>query len=399
MIKKKNLYIGLIFSAIFFSMIAYENHIFGKYYSKLQFIVTGIIFAIFFIFMIYEKKLKKSFSKIVNKNICLLFMFALMIISTILGFFLYGYNSFMSIASVIGVVICALTTYIIIPLLCLKYPIIEKMIFAFFTGFSFFLAVFAICMKINNNHLLGYSLVNVRNASIYYDPNFLGMILGTAFLYLIIKFENKFIKLMLVIIFGYAIYLTGSRGTILALCVAIFAFLNFFLKMKPLKKVTLLVLIAIIIIYGLRYLYNSDYFRTFQGSNNRAEMWEFALEEIKKSPFFGFGYQSVGNYLLSNGFQNTSTHNSLFDFLFGYGIIATTIYLYFLLKVLVLSLRKLKKEQYKYIFPLIFMLVNSNTILYSFGGVGISSFIFTFVLGILNIKLLNIDIEGELNDL
>lgn len=388
MIKKEKLYSLLIFSAIFFSMVSYENHIFYKYYSKLQLLITGIIFVIFFIFMIYEDDLKKDMIKIINRNTGMVIMLFGMLISTILGYFLYGYNSAISIASVIGIIVSAITIFIIIPILCIKYPRIEKIILNFFVGFAFILAIFSILIRINHNHFLGYSLVNNRVASFYYDPNFLGMVLGSALLISIMKSQKSIHKIISIIVFGFAIYLTGSRGTMLAICVAIFIFLIFFLKMKFWKKFIILMVIASMVMGLLYYLYNNDYFRTYQGSNSRAEMITFAFKHSFESPVFGFGYQAIGNYLNAHGFHNKSTHNSLMDFLFGYGYIETIIYLYFIFKILILSLKNGERTEYKYIFPLIFILINSNTILYSFGGIGISSFIFTFVLGMLNIKIM-----------
>ena len=46
---------------------------------------------------------------------------------------------------------------------------------------------------------------------------------------------------------------------------------------------------------------------------------------------------------------------------------------------------------------LLYSLFNANTILYSFGGVGSASFIYTLILGILNYKFMKGDDLNEKN--
>lgn len=232
--------------------------------------------------------------------------------------------------------------------------------------------------------LLWEKVYVVRNASILYDANFCANILGCGFTLLIIdrKIEG-FKKIAYLMLLTYAIYRTGSRGTLLSLVVCIFMYVIIFSKLKIYKKISLIIIMIIISIYVYGYLDSVDFFRTYQGSNYRGEMWQWAAKMIMKSPFVGYGYASVGNLLLEAGFVNTSTHNSLLDFAFSYGIPATIVYFVILSKALY---NGAKNGDRRLFLTMLFMLINSNTILYSFGGVGLSSILFTILLGDLNMR-------------
>ena len=109
-------------------------------------------------------------------------------------------------------------------------------------------------------------------------------------------------------------------------------------------------------------------------------MIEFSIHKIQESPVFGFGYGSIVPLLRENGFNNASTHNSIVDFMLNYGLILTIVYLLIILKSFIIGL-KMKSDVYVNLM-LVFLFFNMNTILYSFGGVGFPSIMFTVFMGL-----------------
>ena len=128
------------------------------------------------------------------------------------------------------------------------------------------------------------------------------------------------------------------------------------------------------------YLDSINFFRTYQGTGGRSEMIEYAFQKIKESPLYGFGYGSTTSILKSGGFGNASTHNSLADYMLRFGIPCLIIYCIIIFEAYVMGASK-KKKVYINLMT-IFLFLNMNTILYSFGGVGFPSIMFTMFLGI-----------------
>lgn len=390
MVKKENLYYMLSILIIIISTMSYNVYVYYDYYKYFQIIISMLIIIMLCIFMKYETALKKRVNEIFTSQIYILLIFALMIFNTIAGFFLYRYNSLLSIINVLLIVFCSVLEFYVLPCICDKYTRLENKIINFLIIFCFFLSFFSLLIELNHGQFLGYKFVNVRNASIFYDPNFAAMIFGAGFLLALKnKFKKKIVKIIMLVVIGIAIILTGSRGTLLSIVLALCIFLFIYLKINPFKRLLLIIIFAFATYFGLRYLYLTDFFRVYQGSNNRIEMWMFTIKEIIRHPFIGYGYQSITKFLNINYFSNASTHNSFLDFAFAYGIPCLILYLYLIISILINALKNRNKSNEKYILVTIFFIINANTILYSFGGVGIGSLLFTFFLGMLNYKLKN----------
>ena len=236
---------------------------------------------------------------------------------------------------------------------------------------------------------MDYHWINLRNASVFYDPNFAGMIFGSAFVVALKydKIDSKFKRALLLIILGLAVFFTGSRGTLLAIVLAIFIYIFIYKKIDISKKILLLLTFLIFSAILLKYLYTIDFFRTYQGSNDRIEVWTLTIKYILNHPFIGTGYLSIKNFLHSYGYILSSTHNSYLDFVFAYGIPCFLLYIFLICSILFKALKNKDKSNDVYILSTIFSIINANTILYSFGGVGICSLLYTLFLGLLNYKL------------
>lgn len=372
----------LLTISVLISMFSYEVHLF-KFYKVAQFLSSGFLILHLVLFLKNENKRHWLLKQ--NKQLLLLIvMFFLMISNTIMGYIYYGYNSIISILNVIVLFITCIELFYVVP----NMIVTDRKFAKFFRNsiliFGIFLAVFSCLLHFSGNKLCGYTLQNYRNASFYYDPNFCATMLGTVFIIASIQKYNKATKTLLLCLLAFAIYLTGSRGALLSITVAYCLYFLIFSKIKWYKKILLGIILAVTIYYAFQFLYSSDYLRLYQGDNARSFMITYAVEMAFKSPVFGYGYQAIGEALTSvTGLA--STHNSYIDYLFGYGIPTFLLYFGFLTSIMLNSIRYIIGENRSLIILALFMLINANTILYSFGGVGGVSYIFTVSLGLLNL--------------
>lgn len=384
-ISKSNLYKIFLVFLLLVTSLCYEIHVF-KFYSIIQAIVSFILILIMFVYIRLENNVKEKNKIIrytsVNEILIFLLLF-LRLFNTILGYIIFEFNTFTDIIRAIIMTLTTISLFCVIPRIIKKNENIEKIFKSTYILICLVLSFFSILIKINNGHFLLWRYVYViRDASIYYDPNFCAMILGSgATLAMFHKYKNNFIKLIIIIIIFSAILFTGSRGTLLGLLAAILIYLIIYSKLSIGKKIIFLFFFGIVAYFGIGYLYSIDFFRTYQGSNDRFEMWSNVLTLSIKSPIFGYGYGATDEVLKTINFTYASTHNSFLDFLIIYGFPTFIIYIVFILNTLFKSLKN--KNNRAYILTLIFMLINSNTILYSFGGVGLSSLMFTIILGLL----------------
>lgn len=385
MIKKNIFYEKTTILILLLAYLAYEIHL-KKYYTFFQMIISAMLCFLFLFFTKFEKKdLIQKFKESIKCQKFIYFMFFLMVCSTILGSIKYNLNYKSSFISVFLMFFCSIVLFYIIPLIMKENRNIEKKIINFYINCSVFLSIFSLLIALNHNSFLGYGLVMIRNASIYFDPNFLGMVIGVGFFLNLTRKHNKFIKSLYSLIILYAIIATGSRGTILSFSIAVMIYIFMYLKISKLRKVIIIIITTIALILGLTVLNKRGFFRTFQGSNGRTEMISLALGASFKEPIFGYGYNSIGKYLNNNGFPAASTHNSYIDYLFAYGYPCFIMYMYLILSILYKAY-KLKRNNSAYLLPTIFIIFNANTILYSFGGVGLGSIMFTLLLGIINLE-------------
>lgn len=359
----------------------YEIHIF-KYYSLIQMLVSAFLVFLTMIYFKYDRN--SELKKCIHKQPFMFMLFYFRIVNTFLGLLIFGYNSTSDLISSVIMLLTTYSSFYILPSILKKDSEIEKSFINIYIYICVILSVFSLLIKLNGGHFLVWNYVYViRDASIYYDPNFLAMVLGSgATLTIMRKFKSKTIKFSLLILMFLAIYFTGSRGTLLSLMLSFFIYLIICSNIKFYKKIFLTFILLIITVYGINYLYAIDFFRTYQGSNNRFEMWLDGIKLSLKSPLIGYGYGSIDNILKSMNYANASTHNSFLDFLLIYGYPSFIIYVIYIFKILAKSLSQ--KTNKIYVLTIIFMLINANTILYSFGGVGLSSLMFTIILGLLN---------------
>lgn len=367
---------------ILISLSSYEIHLY-KFYSVLQIIVLGLSIMLIFLTNKYEGELVKSIQRKMNRNLLMIIMFFLMILNTIIAN-LHLLNNPLNILSVLGMFFTAISVYIYIPSIVKKYPNIKTNIFLTLNYFCVLLVIIGLFIYIKGN-FLNYSLIYGRAASIYYDPNFLAMVLAiNLILELLNERKHNIFKYILFFLSFVLIILTGSRGTLIGLIISLLSYIFIFSNYKLVKKTLISILICIATYFLINYLTSVDFFRIYQGSNGRIEMISYIYKLFKQSPIFGYGYSNVGLYLVNAGFANVSTHNSFVDFLFAFGLIPTILFVILIFQNFIIAFKN--KECPELVVSLVFIVFNMNTILYNFGGVGISSILFTLILGLINEK-------------
>lgn len=375
---KNRKYYFIITLILLSSFLSYEAHIY-EYYSTGLMVVSALLMCLVGLFFLYEKEPDRSLYFVVRKNYGIILLFACMILLTILGRLFFGMNRSTSVLYVLMMLCCLFPSFFILPVILNRNHRLFEYFINFITLLGCILAIFTLIIYYNPN-LLPYDLEYGRAKSIYFDPNYCAMVLGIV---LTLNMNEKKIKRTIAVcfLFGYAILLTGSRGTFISIIVACCLYILLLSKLSAVKKLVVVALMGATLLFLIEYLQQLDFFREEQGLNGRDELIAIAMTAIKKSPIIGYGYQSIGTYLIDiRHATNASTHNTFVDYAFSYGLIATLAYILIIVKNFS---RGMKNNSEPFLMlSLTFMIINSNSIVYSFGGIGIGSLLFTIILGI-----------------
>ena len=178
----------------------------------------------------------------------------------------------------------------------------------------------------------------------FIDPNYLGAcMVGPAFLSLQMAIEDKGRKLfkwLITALICVGIFLTGSRGALVALAVGVFVILcPKVLKRLNLKRILIIlgVIIAAVIvalsIIPAEYLERMLDINNWMDSSNmrRLALWENAVDMIIKRPLLGYG---LGNTATNLG---SSAHNTYLEICAHIGMVGG---LLFIATLLVLIFKK-----------------------------------------------------------
>jgi putative inorganic carbon (HCO3(-)) transporter len=137
---------------------------------------------------------------------------------------------------------------------------------------------------------------------VFNDPNDLGMALLMFLPYLLNKIlEKKWLYIFPVALILNGIYLTNSRGTIIALIVGLGSY--FFLRKRSYKGILIAIFFAVLVlVFGpsrVAEMGTSD-----DSSAGRFDAWYEAFQLFIRQPFFGIG---VGNF---TDYHEITAHNS-----------------------------------------------------------------------------------------
>lgn len=182
--------------------------------------------------------------------------------------------------------------------------------------------------------------------------------------------KKKKFSYILLLIFSFVVFLTGSRKAFFMLILGI-ALLYYFSQGRKISKKLSSIIIGIIIVFlGYFTVMNIPYFYQIIGiriesllslvSDNvldvdnsvatRRNMIEVGLHLFKYKPILGYG---LGSYSVISGFD-TYSHNNYIELLVGLGVIGTTIYYSMIFYIL---FKLYKKREFHICNPLLVLLI------------------------------------------
>lgn len=375
--KKNNLIHFLLYFIFTISIFSYEVNIHSNFYLYFEIVLVASSFLCF-LSMLKYKNYKDLYSKKMFSNPVIFVLTFLMIISTIVSL-LQPNEIFSTIFMVVAYIINIYFYFVLLPTYFKENIVFENKLFKYIVFLITLISLFGLVLYFKNG-LLGYYLEGGRSGSIYFDPNFFAVVsLIACILSLKCDFSKK-MKFLIFIVSILSIIASGSRGTMLSffICIVYYVFVKFPNK-NVFKKYSIIVLSSVALFCLYNYLNKIGFLRLYQGSNGRTELLKYSFSKIKESPFFGFGFGSISELMHSGGFRVTSSHNSLVDLMLRYGIPTFIVQIYIIAKAFFKNLSK--KSDLTVSLLMIVLLVNMNTILYSFGGVGFPSMMLTISLG------------------
>lgn len=358
------------------SFASYDTIVYKNAYNLFISIVLALGFFICFIrFQINSK----MFINLLKSNIIVVFLGVSMMISTMLSSLFVGLLTWMDLITTISTILSLIIFFVFLPLYYLKY---KDELFKYIIILISFASIIAIVMQ-TTGYTFGHTQKNVyRMSSIIFDANYFGSMCSIAILLSLIILKKKSLQVVTIILNGIALYYSNSRGATLALAFAILFYYTFVYKFS-IKKFFIVFITCIVGFISFEYLEANNYFRLNQGLNSRDFLWEIAGDLLSKNPLTGYGKSSIDTLLRSNGATNGSTHNFLLDFAISYGLISLFFYVCIIFQT---SFRGFVSKNKDFLLIFIFLIINSNSINMSIGGLGFNSLIFTIVAGILNLK-------------
>lgn len=181
------------------------------------------------------------------------------------------------------------------------------------------------------------------------DPNNIGAYIVAGFAALLNidanikrKSISKCFKLAFQVVYVIAIFMTVSRGAVVALLLIIVY--NMVNKGKVKRAVFFLVTIAIIffVVYYLgQYLFGSynpvnlliERFVTDEGGSGRIDLWRISFKAILEKPFFGYGLGESPYIIGRTNAENIGSHNTFITIWFEAGIFAFIVFVSMLISL------------------------------------------------------------------
>lgn len=363
--KLNDLMVGLLFLLCIFS---YEKNIHKGYYDLILIIIFGIgVFL--FITNIMKPKLNNLYCNQLIENKLIHIISLLLLISSFYSSISLSLLNFRSFLNTILLILSLYVFYLFIPLLIKEKLNRTLDLVLIFISIVSLIGIFIFI----RGSILGYYPIYGRAASFMFDPNYYGSFAAIGVV-LSMKKNRKYLFLGFINIIG--LYFSGSRGAMLSLALSI-VIGYFFHKGNKFKKFIVYLLI-IALLFGMVFLLNKlGFFRSYQGTSGRDNLWQTSFELIRSQPLWGYGNFSSAFQGLGIGYS--SSHNGLIDLALRYGLIPLLIYIIIIIKSFFKGVRN--NVPIRIVLTIILLSVNMNTIVISLGGIGGLSLIYTIFLG------------------
>lgn len=243
----------------------------------------------------------------------------------------------------------------------------------YFMIFSTLFATIAYGLHFFNGHFIFWEYQHLRNASLFFDPNYASTIFALNAILSLCFLKNIVRRSIATIFFLFALFFTYSKGGMLAflLGLAIYFFLKYSYK--------IIIIIPLCFLFFLYIFFQGiidlDMFRFEQGLNSRDVYLNMTVDHVfKDMNIFGSGGEKIKELIAQQGKDNISTHNYYLDLLITNGIVP----FFFLIPVIIYTIIKGLIDRNIYIPSVISLLVSSMSISISIGGIGILSFLYTY---------------------
>lgn len=212
------------------------------------------------------------------------------------------------------------------------------------------------------------------------NPNELGMLAGVGCACLIFdlyRFKNKIWTIIKIIIIMYALYMTGSRSSLIGILLIIFFHVNQ-TKKKTLKFaiIGVVAIIAPFAVYSI-ILKGGDQSRLEEvmSLTGRLPFWKALINEgLPREPLFGFGFMRIDYkefFQSAHTYPGKMTHNTFMQVLMNLGFIGLTIVFFQVFFTLKSIMSQPKETKLMLIGILIPIIINSFT---EFGIFGESNY-------------------------
>lgn len=366
---------NILLGILLVSLLSYEAHLYPLYRAMTALVLlTGIAVALL---------LARSFrwGDVFKSNSAVLVLLLVQLVAGIGSMVLYGDGS-------LGWVIQVASTFLSFAVFYLMFPVLTKE-----TSYrilkSFFLvatlaSVFSIVLM-RTGSLFGYSVLwGTRSQSVFFDANYYGGIAGVSAAFFFFYHCRGWYIYFAINVCG--VVSSGSRGALLALLAALMFGLFRDLILRHKAKPLFLAISALCVVFlGLHYLGEIGFFRSYQGSSGRLDMWILIIPVLMDSFFFGYGYGSapalIRRYTLAT---NGSLHNAYLDHIASYGFISFFIYIYMIAKCISRAFFN-DRIGSAMLCCSVALIVNAMTISINLGGVGILSLLLSLLLGWMNV--------------
>lgn len=275
--------------------------------------------------------------------------------------FLWTYDS--------GYIQARLITYMtmaLLTLVCSVFPIDRKTsegaVFFYSAGCAI-LAVLVLTMGKMDGGVNSAGRITVEVMGSYQDPNGLAASLMTGAFFTLFKSTEKskitpfsnIIYALLFITISSAIFMTGSRGALVAYTVSLIAYI--FIRGNNRTRIACVILIPAVLFFGYFILEAFLPERLFERlftleeteGGSRLEHWILAMEQIAKRPFFGNGIAGYFGYFNEKIGHEIAMHNTFVAVLFEVGAVGLSLFL----ALFLIPFRKALKNRHGMIFAVV----------------------------------------------
>ncbi|AZA49458.1 O-antigen ligase domain-containing protein [Chryseobacterium carnipullorum] len=212
------------------------------------------------------------------------------------------------------------------------------------------------------------------------NPNELGMLAGVGCACLIFdlyRFKNKVWTIIKILIIMYALYMTGSRSSLIGVLLIIFFHINQ-TKQKTLKF-SILALVAMVAPFAVYTVIlkggDQERLEEVMSLTGRLPFWKALITEgLPREPLFGFGFMRIDYkefFQSAHTYPGKMTHNTFMQVLMNLGFVGFTIVLFQVFFTVKSILSEQKETKLMLIGILIPIVINSFT---EFGIFGESNY-------------------------